>query len=105
MGGHIRMCPHVAGVPLYFLLRGRAPHTALRSSSLDDTVNYGLEKEVTHKAEEHKAINTDVVINTLHSNAYVSVLTALALRPLQPRTGVRTKAGSSLVPDTTDGTC
>lgn len=47
---------------------------ALGRSSLEDVVNYGLDKGVTHKAKEHKAINTDAVINTLHSNVYVSVL-------------------------------
>lgn len=56
-----------------------APSTRLlqrarRSSSPDDAANYGLGEGLTHKAEGYRAINTDVVTNTEHSDVYLSVL-------------------------------
>lgn len=76
---HVQTCPHADGVRCTSSSEAMPQQTALRSSSLDDVVNYGLDKEVTHKAEQHKAITADVVINTLHSNVYVSGLAALCL--------------------------
>lgn len=73
MQEHVQACLHVNVILLSFLL-GDCALAALRSSSLEDIVNYGLDKGVTHKAKEFRAINIAVVINTLRSNVYVSVL-------------------------------